>query len=288
VADPVIRTMVTIYENMRRPSGRIAPASDETAAREIRRELDEAFGRGYFKEDDSYNAVIARHYFLGRYAVAALDREAGLARLIEDGPYPEGPRDQTRRGRGIADDDWKWFRITPQLYLALGLEMLDRDDFPELYDPARAKIMLERVGRAVRRGTGLGSDVGGDDDIVKAEITLAFLNRDIGAFRRNMAVVKEKNYSSLYDDAAMTFGLQCGLIPTSEFPAWIEAFREFFPGEQHYFKVVYRAIDKENYDHALMMAEATSGFFPGELLLREEAEFVRTLIPVLMSRTAER
>ncbi|MDR2391931.1 MAG: hypothetical protein LBE84_09680 [Planctomycetota bacterium] len=286
--DPVIRTMVTIYENMRRPSGGTASVSDEAAAQEIRRELDEAFGRGYFKKDDSYNAVIARNYFLGRYAVAALGRKEGLERLASDGPYPDSPRDHAKRGRGIDDGDWEWFRITPQLYLALGLEMLDRDDFPELYDPAGAKIMLERVGRAARRGTGLGSDVSGGDDVVKAEITLAFLNRDIDAFRRNMAVVKEKNYASLYDDAALTFGLQCGLIPTDGFPDWIKAFREFFPGEQHYFKVVYRAIDKENYDHALMMAEATPGFFPGEQLLREEAEFVRKLIPVLKRQKPER
>ncbi len=61
-------------------------------------------------------------------------------------------------------------------------------------------------------------------------------------------------------------------------------FREFFPGTQHYFKVVYRAIDKENYDHALMMAEATARFFPDHPLLLEEAEFVRSIIPGLKQR----
>ena len=290
IADPVLRTMVSIYERMRlrAASAGGAPAEESQAAREIRRELEDGFGRGYFKPDDSYNAVIGRFYSLGRFAVANEGRERGLARLNLDGPYPEGPRDQTRRPRGVNDDDWKWLRITPQLYLALALEMLDRDEYPELYDPDAAKLLLERVSRAMRKGAGLGSDVGGGDDVVKAETTLAFLNRDLAAFRRSLGVVREKNYSSLYDDAALTFGLQCGLVPPSEFPAWIAAFREFFPGSQHYFKVVYRAIDKENYDHALLMAEATAEFFPENAQLLREAEFVRGLIPVLKSRKALR
>jgi hypothetical protein len=290
VADPVLRTLVAIYERMRLELGDSAAANpaDAAALREIRRELEGAFGRGYFKGDESYNAVIARFYLLGRYAVADRGRPAGLAALIEDGPWPTEPRDQTRRSRGVTQEDWKWLRITPQLYLALALEMLDRDDFPELYDPVGAGILLENVVRAVKRGTGLGSDISGGDDVTKAAITLAFLNRDLGAFRQSMKVVMEKDYSSLYDDAAMTFGLHCGLIPPSEFPAWIAAFREFFPGTQHYFKVVYRAIDKENYDHALLMAEATAKFFPDRPLLVGEAEFVRRLVPVLKSRRAAR
>ncbi|MDR3077739.1 MAG: hypothetical protein LBV15_03135, partial [Planctomycetota bacterium] len=290
VADPVLRTLVSIYERMRlqAASGAAVPAEEAEAAREIRRELEEGFGRGYFKSDDSYNAIIGRFHSLGRYAVADAGRDAGLARLAEDGPYPDGPRDQSRRARGVDDEDWKWLRITPQLYLALALEMLDPDEYPELHNPDSARILLEGVTRAARKGIGLGSDISGDDAAVRAEITLAFLNRDIAAFRRSLAVVKDKDYSSLYDDAAMTFGLQCGLIPPAEFPAWIAAFREFFPGSQHYFKVVYRAIDKENYDHALLMAEATAGFFPDKPLLLQEAEFVRGLIPGLKARKAAR
>ncbi|MDR1518873.1 MAG: hypothetical protein LBU23_01850, partial [Planctomycetota bacterium] len=286
LADPTLRTMTAIYERMRLERDRPgAGRADEAAAREIRQEIEESFGRGYFKGDESYNAIIGRYYFMGRYAVADAGRTRGLALLAQDGPYPAGPRDHTRRSRGVDAEDWKWLRITPQLYLALALDMLDKDDFPELYDPDLAKTLLECVERAVKNGAGLGSDLGGDD-VVKAAITLSFLNRDLAAFRRSMAVVKEKNYSSLYDDAAMTFGLQCGLIPPEEFPAWIAVFREFFPGRQHYFKVVYRAIDKGNYDHALLMARATSGYFPDQPLLSQEAEFVGRLIPELKRRRA--
>ncbi len=179
-------------------------------------------------------------------------------------------------------------RIAPQIYLSYGMEMLDREEFPQLYNPDAAKPLLENVARAVEKGTGLGSDVSGGDNQVRSGIALSFINRDLQAFRNSMSVVKEKDYSSLYDDAAMTFGLNCGLIPLDEFDSWIDAFREYFPGKQHYFKVVYRAIDKENYDHALKMAEATARFFPDEKLLVEEANFVRNLIPQLKAQKAAR
>ncbi len=52
--------------------------------------------------------------------------------------------------------------------------------------------------------------------------------------------------------------------------------------------MVYRAIDKEHYDHALAMAEATARFFPDHGLLLEEAEFVRSIIPDLKYRKANR
>ncbi len=286
VAEPVLRTMVVIYDSMcmLRDSGKRPSAAEERAMGEVKKELEEAFGRGYFKSDDSYNAIIGRYFLMGRYAVSDLGRKAGLERLLRDGPYPDGPKDQTKRQPGIRDDEWKWFRIAPQLYLAFGMEMLDRDEYPELFDPQGAKPILEDVARAVRKGAGLGSDIAGGEDEIKAELMLSFLNRDLQAFRRCMSTVKEKNYSSLYDDAAMTFGLQCGFIPPAEFPAWVEVFREFFPGTQHYFKVVYRAIDKENYDHALMMAEATAKFFPDHELLKKEADFVRRIIPGLKER----
>lgn len=287
VAEPVLRTLVIMYERMcmeRDAAGGDLPAKSRRAMDAVRRELDEAFGRGYFKADDSYNAIINRYFILGRYAVSDEGRETGLTRLLEDGPYAAESKDQTKRSRGLDDEDWDWFRITPQLYLAIGMEMLDQDEYPEFYDPAAAKPFLEDVTRAVEKGAGLGSDVAGGDDVIKADLTLAFLNRDLASFRRSMATVKEKDYSSLYDDAALTFGLNCGLIPLVEFRAWIDVFREFFPGSQHYFKVVYRAIDKEHYDHALMMAEATAEFFPDEELLLEERDFIRSIIPGLKER----
>lgn len=287
IAEPVLRTMVILYDRMRaqqEAAGGHLPEEQETALEEVRRELDEAFGRGYFKSDDSYNNIINRYFVLGRYAVSDVGREEGLRRLRLDGPYPTAPKDQTRRTRGLDDEDWEWFRITPQLYLALGMEMLDEDEYPELFDPVAARPMLEDVSRAIAKGAGLGSDVAGGDDAVKAELTLAFLNNDLESFRRAMAAVKEKDYSSLYDDAAMTFGLNCGFIPLQDFGPWTGAFREFFPGKQHYFKVVYRALDKEHYDHALAMAEATARFFPEEELLVKEAEFVRSIIPGLKER----
>ncbi len=287
VAEPVLRTLVLMYERMgiaRDRAGGSLEGEGLTAMEEVRKELEEAFYRGYFTADDSYNGVIGKYFFMGRFAVSDAGREEGLSTLRLDGPYPDAPKDQTKRARGIDSEDWSWFRITPQLYYALGTEMLDRGDFPDLYDPEAARPLLEDVSRAVERGTGLGSDVAGGDTEVSAALTLSFLNNDLAAFRRAMARVLEKNYSSLYDDAALTFGLNCGFVPLADFSAWAEAFREFFPGKQHYFKVVYRAIDKGHYDHALVMAEATARFFPDEEMLVREAAFVRSIIPGLKSR----
>ncbi len=286
IADPVLRTLVVMYDRMcmTRDSDKRLTDSEAKAMREMKSELDEAFGRGYFKADDSYNMIIGRYFLLGRYAVSDLGLVDGLARLREDGPYPKGPKNHTRRTPGLTDEDWSWFRIAPQLYLVLGLEKLDKDEYPELYDPEGAKPLLEDVSRAATKGAGLGSDVAGGDDVIKAEMTLAFINNDLDAFRSCLRTVMEKNYSSLYDEVAMTFGLQCGLIPLSDFPAWTEVFREFFPGTQHYFKVVYRALDKENYDHAEIMATASARFFPDHPLLLREAEFVKSVLPGLKRR----
>ncbi len=291
VADPVLRTLVLIYDRLcmnRDQPGAYLYGEAKKALDDVRKELEEAFGKGYFKPDDSYNGIIGRYFVLGRYAISDVGRKDGIARLLEDGPYPTKPKDQTSRGRGVEEEDWEWYRITPQLYLALGIEMMDKDEYPELYDPAGAKPLLEDVARAVSKGTGLGSDVGGGDDVVKSDLTLSFLNNDLAGFRRAMATVKAKDYSSLYDDAANTFGLYCGLVPLADFRAWADAYHEFFPGSQHYFKVVYRAIDKEHYDHALVMAEATARFFPDEKLLLKEAEFVRRIVPELKEHLKER
>ncbi|MCD8350270.1 MAG: hypothetical protein LUC93_06640, partial [Planctomycetaceae bacterium] len=291
IAEPVLRTLVVLYDRMammRDAAGGTLSGDAKTAMDDVRRELEEAFGRGYFKGDDSYNTIINRYFVMGRFAVSDIGRQAGLASLLQDGPYASAPKDHTRRPRNIEDADWEWFRITPQLYLAFAMEMLDQDEYPELYDPAGARPLLEAVARSAEKGQGLGSDVAGSDDVVKAELTLSFLNNDLAAFRQAMVTVKEKDYSSLYDDAAMTFGLNCGLVPLADFPAWCEAFREFFPGSQHYFKVVYRAIDKEHYDHALVMAEATARFFPEHELLMKEAEFIRSIVPNLKMRKYNR
>ncbi len=291
IADPVLRTLVVMHERMCRNRdlpGASLDGDAERAYEEVRKELDEAFGRGYFRQDDSNTTIIGRYFLMGRYAVADAGRDRGLARLLEDGPYPTEQKDHTKRLRGLEDEDWRWFRISPQLYLASGMEMLDQDEYPELYDPARARPLLEDVGRAIQHGTGLGSDFAGSDDAIKAELALSFLNNDIDAFRRTMHTVKEKNYSSLYDDAANTFGFDCGFIPLADFPEWAKAYSEFFPGSQHYFKVVYRAIDKEHYDHALEMAEMTVRFFPDNELLRKELDFVRSVIPTLKARKASR
>ncbi|MDR1745399.1 MAG: hypothetical protein LBS30_06575, partial [Planctomycetota bacterium] len=291
IAEPVLQTMAVLYDRMcmmRDSLGGELPGDAGKAMADVRKELEDAFGKGYFKSDDSYNSIINRYFVLGRYAVSDMGREKGLERLRMDGPYPAAPKDHTRRTKGLDDEDWEWFRIAPQLYLAMGTEMLDQDEYPELYDPAAAKPLLEDVARAVSKGTGLGSDVAGGDDLIKSELTLSFLNNDLAAFRAAMRTVKEKDYSSLYDDAAMTFGLHCGLVPLEDFRAWTEAFNEFFPGSQHYFKVVYRAIDKGHYDHALVMAESTARFFPDDELLLREAEFVRSIIPGLKQRRADR
>ncbi|MDR3211064.1 MAG: hypothetical protein LBU79_04015, partial [Planctomycetota bacterium] len=290
LSEPVLRTLVAMYTNLslNRAARGSLPAPEQTAMEVIGKELEDAFSRGVFTADDDYTRTIIRYFFLGRYAVARQGREAGLVELAKDGPYPEGERDHTQRGRDITPDDWSWFRIVPQLYHAVAMEFLDQVEYPGLFSPQAARPFLEDVGRAVRRGTGLGSDVAGFDDQMRAEVTLSFINRDLDLFRRTMLTLREKDYSRLYDDLALTFGFNCGLLPLNDFDRWIDAFREYFPGSQHYFKVVYRALDKGNYAHALKMAQATARFFPDSPLLVQEAEFIRSMVPELEARRLSR
>ncbi len=291
--ESMLRTLVVLYDRMsialdgRKDGEAERKDKDQAARRAVGREIAGALRRGFFKPDDSYNTIISRYFVLGRYAVAEAGRPAGLEKLRQDGPYPGGPKDHSQRGRDLEDADWEWFRIVPKLYLIYGQEMLDREEYPELYDPEGAKRILDDVARAVNKGGGLGSDVAGGEDLIKSALLLSFLNRDLDAFNRTMTVVRGRDYSRLYDDAAVAFGQYCGLLPLEEFPAWLEAFHRFFPGRQNYFKATYLAIDKGHFDHALALARATAGFFPEDRLLVEEAAYVEKAVPELKRHRAE-
>ncbi len=275
-SDTLLRTLVTMYDRMSIQRD-VSEAEGKRADREamrirycVRSALAKAFGKDYFSADDSYNKISSRYFLLGRYGVAVAGRKAGLSSLCLDGPYPGGERDHTARGEDLSELDWEWFRVMPRLYLAFAMEMLDRDENPELYDPVMARNCLEKVRGSAKLGAGLGSNVTSQDAIIKSDLVLSFLNRDLSAFNEVMAMVRDKNYASLYDDAAVVFGSYCGLVPLAEFDAWIEAFHRFFPGRQHYFKAAYRAMDKEHFGHAERLAEATPRFFPGDALLAGE------------------
>ncbi len=275
-SDTLLRTLVTMYDRMsiqRDAAETDGKPADREAMRirySVRSALAKAFGKGYFSKDDSYNKISSRYFLLGRYGVAVAGRKAGLSSLCLDGPYPDGERDHADRGEDLSELDWEWFRVMPRLYLAFALEMLDRDENPELYDPVMARKCLEKVQEAARLDAALGSNVTAQDTLIKSDLVLSFLNRDLAAFNEVMATVRDKNYSSLYDDAAVVFGSYCGLVPLAEFDAWIEAFHRFFPGRQHYFKAAYRAMDKEHFGHAERLAEATPQYFVGDGLLAGE------------------
>ncbi|MCC8191206.1 MAG: hypothetical protein LIP77_11335, partial [Planctomycetes bacterium] len=89
ISDPILRTLVFMYDRMcaQRDDGEDSDADAAKARLEVRRELEEAFGRGYFKDDDAYNNIIGRYFTLGRFAVSDIGRETGIARLQADGPY---------------------------------------------------------------------------------------------------------------------------------------------------------------------------------------------------------
>ena len=283
----LIRVLVAIYD-------RVTMADDGTdtklteARAGLERVLDASFGIGYFRHDDTYNRIMSRYFLLGKYALAAEGWREGVRLLNWDGPYPEGSREHVGRRRSLLGADWEWFRITPDLYLNSGLEMLDQDDLPELYDPVLAGATLEAVPRAVEKGRRLGAGVVGDEAVLKSSLVLSFLNRDLDRYVSVMTEVREKNYSSLYDDAAVMFGNHCGLVPATDFAEWIEAFHRFFPGRQHYFKAAYRALDKEYFEHALMLARVTPGFFPEDQLLAKESVYLIEAIPVLRERIEAR
>ncbi len=291
-SDLLLRTLVSLYDRMsveRDHLGDSAYERDRVRDRyAVRSALSRMFGDGYFSKDDSYNKLHLRYYWLGRYAVAVAGRNVGLASLWLDGPYPEEAWKYVPRQDDITEADWRWFRIMPRLYLALGLEMLDRDEYPELYDPIGARHTLELVARAAREGEKYGSGVMGRDAILRSELVLSFIKRDLTAFRRVMDQVRSMDYSLVYGDAASTFGMYCGLVPIGDFDQWIDAFREYIPGRQHYFKAAYRAMDKEHFDHAERLAKRIAGFFPNDDVFVREAESLRRSVERLRLRQLER
>lgn len=291
-SDMVLRTLVAMYDRMSiqrdEDPERSLPRESAEIRLQVRAALAKAFGPGYFKADDSYNKIHSRYYWLGRYGVSAAGRKAGLESLWLDGPYPTTSREHDKREEDLTEADWEWFRVMPRLYLNFGLEMLDRDDYPELYDPVGARRCLELVQRAIDKGSAVGSNVMGEDSLVKSELILSFFNRDRETFDRKMTLVRGKDYSSLYDDAALAFGTHCGLLPLSQFSGWIEAFHRFFPGRQHYFKAAYHAMDKGHFDHAVMLARATAKFFPDDPLMAEEAASLVEAVERMRAKKLER
>lgn len=290
LSDTMIRTLLTLYDRMslqRDAFGDRGLDPEAVLSRyQIREVLSKTFGKGYFKADDSYNKIHSRYFLLGRYGVAVAGRREGLRLLWRDGPYPAAARAHSEREEELSEEDWEWLRIMPRLYLAYGLEMLDLEDHPELYDPAGAKRSLEMIPRAIRKGSGLGSNVMGRDSQIKGDLVLAFVDHDLQAFCRAMERVRECNYSSLYDDAALVFGAYCGLVPEGDFDAWIEAFHSFFPKRQHYFKAAYRSLDKGHYGHAVRMGDAAARYFSEDILMVEEAGALREAAQSLRGRDA--
>ncbi len=283
VSEPLLRVLTTLYDRMalRRDQLSAAGGAEGADAERIRIEtrnaLAHAFGAGYFTKADSFNDIASKCYWLGRYAVAVAGREAGLARLAEDGPYPSAPDAGALAARTaeLSDRDWAWFRITPRLLFGLGLEMLDREEYPERYDPAGAERVLALVPRAAEKAAAAGAGLPDRETPVQAALVLSFVRNDLPAFERLMAEVRAKDYSGLYNDAATMFGSYAGLVPEAEFGGWIAAFRAAFPGRQHYFQAAYRMLAKGHAAHAVAFAEATAGFFPDDALLVAEAAALR-------------
>jgi hypothetical protein len=275
VSEPLMRVLATLYDRMalqRDLDGASADPADEDIRFSVRNALSRTFGKGYFRKDDSFNTLFSRYYWLGRYAVGVAGRKGGLDKLAQDGPYPSAERDHAARAEELSEEDWEWFRVTPRLVLGFALEMLDKEEHPELYDPAGAKALLPLVARAAEKSDAAGDSLLSRDVVMQASLALAFIDKDLDAFTRLMGEVRDKDYSSLYDDAAVLFGSYGGLVPLSRFAPWAEAFHSFFPGRQNYFKAAYRMMNQGYFDHAIQFARATAGFFPDDPLLTAEAE----------------
>ncbi|MCC8179688.1 MAG: hypothetical protein LIP23_02070, partial [Planctomycetes bacterium] len=140
--EQILRTIASLYEGARlEAEGKLDSAVQthtepdsapdrETALDEMRRELDDAFARSFFRPDDSYPTIIRRYHMLGRYAVSRLGRDAGIAKLLENGPYPSAQKNHADRSNHIYEADWEWFRISSGLYLYYAEEMLNQTDHP--------------------------------------------------------------------------------------------------------------------------------------------------------------
>jgi len=244
------------------------------------------FASKVFEEDDSFNDLVKKYSLLGRLAVALHGEAALRRRLLEDGPYPTGPRDHVHRGRDITAEDWAWIRICPSLYWGQVARLLDRKE-PDSYDPDAAMRIAEAMLRGVEAGRRLGSMNMSEGLVFSARIARAMHANDLDEFARILASVRATASDRQTDDAADEFGTRAGFIPLEDFPGWMDAFHEQITDRQHYFKIAHRALANEYHEHALAAAERTAGYFPDDERVAEETVYMKGLSARLKEQAAE-
>jgi hypothetical protein len=251
--------------------------------------LEQAFGAGFFRDEDDFNRVLGRYSILGLYAVAKAGRKASFEKLTADGPYPEGERAHDKRAAGITDEDWKWFRICPAVAWSLAAPMLDPKE-KEKYDLAKGLALFESMRRGYAKAVErkLGGMVMMDSLMLTAAIRKAVLEKDKAAFEKLMKQVREKDWSQYYEAASEEFGEFSGQIPLKDLPGWLDAFHGGIPGRQYYFRAAYQAVKAGQYDHGLAIGAAGAKFFPDAPDMADEAKAMPPIVEIIKARDAKK
>lgn len=287
--EPLLKTILSLYAGLGRryhEDEELLSAVDHGIANQLEETIRRAFATTVFQPEDSWNQTIRNYSLFAEYAFAKIGRKRAANRLLRPGPLATSHRKHHIRGPEITEEDWAWFRIIPSLYFSLAIDSLDLRQ-PEKFDEKKALRLLEAMPRAYKAGAALGSMFVFESTMVMGELLQAILHRDRSEFETVMKKVRERNISD-YDDAVATaMGQHLGLIPLEELPSWFEIYHRYMPGKQHYFKVVYRAIDSEHFDHALKIAKIIPSYFPDEEAMAQEAGYIEGLVEKVRAQAQE-
>jgi len=287
LTDPLMQVCIGIYSALRAEEEKgvnLSPV-DATLRDNIAALLERAFASGFFQESDDFNRVLGRYQLLGAFAVAREGKAASQERLLAAGPYPEKTREHWKRGAGITDEDWTWFRVCPPLYWAMASALMDPEK-PEIYQPEQALALLKamRQGYQAVAERGLGSLAIMDGLMLSAAMRQAFLEKDLAAFERLLGKIKAKNYSDYFGEAADEFGRSIHHVAARDFAAWFDRLQRSMPGKQYFFRAAYVAIRSKRYEQALAIAESAAKAFPDDHAMAQEARALPKLIEKLRRR----
>jgi len=263
------------------------PAAGRRGLSEAGPLLERGFRQHFFSEDDSWGDRASKYAILGEYALARDGRAAGLARLLsDDGPALDLSRDHAVRAADLDPQDWAWMRACPQLYVGLAQGMLDPDEWPGFHDPAMARRLLEKLPEAMDRARRAGWAETQRGPWQTGRLVLSLLAADPVRFGEVLEEVRGLDWSDYDDGMATAFGIHARLAPLERLEAFAAAFRRHMPHRQHHFKAAYRAIDKDAFAHALVLARSAAAAFPDDAGMAAEAGAFGLMVAELERRAA--
>jgi hypothetical protein len=262
-------------------SGKKLDEKQKAAVEELDRLLVTRFASGHFKEEDTLRTHMDRYADLAIFYAARLGREKVLEKLLADGPYPEGKRAHHKRGsdlEALADEDWRWLRVSIHAYSFFFNEALDRSKPPEERRPTDAVRILAALERALPKIRKQGALGGLEFSILAMRVRRDAITKNWEGMEKTFQLMKKRNWGRLYRLVSLSLGETSAYMTAEEFEARFKKFCEQEPPLPHYLRVAYEALRNKRYRAALTAARITAERFPDNEEVQKEYRLLRELI----------